>query len=192
MHRGLAADPLEAVLAREGEAEVVAVDRRERVLHRLVDDHAVGAREVGDPGGQVDGGAVPIAAASQGLAARGTRLQRWDLAFPGGVDETDHRVEQRLRLAGREHRGVADHLHEPHGRPGGFGGELEEPPGELADLLDLEHLPESREADEVGEGDRHLVGEKPLRQLRLGDDRLPDRLAQVDPVRVQERLAEQR
>ena len=48
-----------------------------------------------------------------------------------------------------EHRRVADHLHQADRRTRRLGGQLEQPAGELADLLDLERLPEAGEADQV-------------------------------------------
>jgi len=127
-------------------------------LHLLGHEHRARPRAVGDARRQVHRAPEPVAAEVDRLPAGDPRpdLREGLPLGVGGGDEVQRGAHHGLGVAARQHRRVADELHEADGRRGHIPRELAEPPPHRARLLGGHLLPEAGEAHEVGEGDRHL------------------------------------
>ena len=157
---------LEAPLA--GVRPVVAV--RTRVAHLLRGHDAAALREAREARREVHGPAVPVARAWQPVAGRDAPAEQ-GAVIRRAVHEPDDRVEHRPRLGRHEHRGVADRLHELHGRVHRVGDRALEAADHGPELLRRDVLAELGEADDVHEADR-------------------DRLRAIQPAALQLRLAD--
>ena len=179
-------------LARHSLEAAVAGERPQVVPARgLTDlagrDDAATAREAGQPAGEVDGAAVPVARALEALARRDAAAQQQPVRIvAGAVDESEHCVEQRVRLGRDEHRRVADRLDEPHRRPYGRLDAPLEVAHHGAQLVRGDMLAELGEPDDVHERHHDALGagQAPALELGAADHGLADLLAQA-PVEDQ-------
>ena len=154
----LALDALDPAPPGRRPAELLA----HRVAHLPGGEHRARAGDGGDPAGEVDRPAVPVAGAAERLAARDPDPQLGEgLALAvGGGHEVEADAEQLARLGRRQHRRVADRLDQADVAAQHVAGQLGEAVGDAAELVGRHLLAEAREADEVGEGDRRPRGRR--------------------------------
>src|SRR3954451_10594491 len=88
-------EPLEPLVARRGPVEAVLGG----VADLLRGEHRAGARAGGQPAGDIDGGAEPVAPAVDGRAERDPRAQRREVLLVfGAVDEREAGLDRRGEL----------------------------------------------------------------------------------------------
>ena len=112
----------------------------------------------------------------------------------GGLDQRDCGIEQGIVVGRDQHRRVAQHLHKAHGRIGELARQLVESPDDRGQLFRRQPLAELREADQIREANRYLLGsgEAPGLELRPADRVVSELFTDVEPQDVLERHDQKR